>query len=220
MTEYHQHSFGISDYQVKRLAKGEKIRIKVENMTGSVPVCLTTLQMKKVERHLKAGKGMDLQLSPKQIAQCVKFGGSIWGSIKDGLKSVGKFGLDKIAIPVATNLFNQRVLPVVTRKVEDLGDRALKKVGMGAKPKRAQKGGFIGSLGGLFGLGVKPKRKVKKVVRGEGFFSDLVSSVGNKALDIGANVGTAILTKKLMGGKVKRKGKGITAPGMPVGRGL
>ena len=191
MSSYQSHSFKLSPAQIKKLAKCDKIRIKYENLSGSYPVHLTQTQLKKVKKSMELKKGMDLQLTSKQVKHNVKHGGSIWSSIKD----FGENTFNRVIKPVGQKLLEDRILPQLQKKVEDVADKGLKKVGLGMKKK-------------------KPRVKL-----GKGFFSDLwngVTSVAEKVAPIALPIATSVITKRL-GGKVARKkkvvGSSITLPG-------
>lgn len=195
MSSYQSHSFKLSPAQVKKLAKCDKVRIKYENLNGSHPVSLTQTQLKKVKKSMELKKGMDLQLTPKQVKHNVKVGGSIWSDAWSAMKSLGKDTFNRVIKPVGQKLLEERILPQLQKKVEDVADKGLKKVGLGVKKK-------------------KPRVKL-----GKGFFSDLVGglkSIGEAVAPIAIPIATSVITKRL-GGKVARKkkvvGSSITLPG-------
>src|ERR1051325_1625233 len=77
---YTQYGVTLSQEQIEKLAKAAhnksstKIRLKNVSLTGNNYLPLTKRQIVKVEKLKLAGKGIDLNLSTKQILHIVKIG--------------------------------------------------------------------------------------------------------------------------------------------------
>lgn len=96
MTDYTPYAIDLTPQQLRKLAKGEKVRIKFIqfSQTGSVDtVMLTQTQIKQVEKARKANKGFELHFSAKQIDDQGEVGS---GKFSDWFKKVGSMIKDKV----------------------------------------------------------------------------------------------------------------------------
>jgi len=73
--------------QLKKLAKGESVRIDPKHHGGSEVAHLTKVQINKLHKALSNKKGVNLRLSNAQLAHHKKAGGNIFGDIFNGIKS-------------------------------------------------------------------------------------------------------------------------------------
>lgn len=93
-----KHGFHLSKDQAKKLAKGERIRIKHADLHGPQHVYLTKSQLNKVHKHIKDRTGMTLHLSQRQIKHAIKHGSGIFGDlIKKAVGAIAPIALDGLS---------------------------------------------------------------------------------------------------------------------------
>lgn len=151
MASYQKHGFSLSTAQVKKLSKGDKIRIKHESLHGPHPVYLTKTQHARMSKAHAAKKGMDLQMSGAQLRHHLKHGGSIFDTLKDW----GKSALGYLA-PIGQKIIQDKVLPRLAARAGPLLDQAidsgLSRLGAGTRRKKQMK--VLVSLT-IFGVGLR-----------------------------------------------------------------
>jgi hypothetical protein len=86
MPEYISHSIDLSKAQAKNLSQGGSIRLKHSSLSGPHGIHLTKLQMRKLIKAHKSGKGCCLSMSPSQLKANAQKGAG-W---LDVLKSIGR----------------------------------------------------------------------------------------------------------------------------------
>lgn len=196
---YHQTALDLTPAQMKKLRMGDKIRLKASQMTGSVPVFLTSTQVKKMNKAKLEGKGMDLSMSGSQMKHHVQHGSGFWSDIGSFFKDAGNRVLSDVVKPIASDVALPLAKTVLTNLAQKGADKLTSK---------------------LSGNGVKRGRK-PKTQSGEGFFDDLwggiksvAEPVANVAVPILTTAATQALTKRLGGGmKRSKKAGSITHPG-------
>jgi hypothetical protein len=216
MSTFHKHGISVSQVQVRKLARGEKVRLKHESLHGPHAVYLTKTQHGRLSKAHAAKKGMDLQMSATQIRHHRKVGGSIFDTLKDW----GSKAFDFIK-PIAGKILTDTVAPRLATKLNGLVDSGLTRLGAGARKRRPVRGrGILSDVLGSIGLGVrKPRPMKRKGMKGEGFFDDLwsgIKSVGSAVAPIATPILTGLVTKKLGLGlrrKKRRGGRGLNPPG-------
>ena len=134
-TTYIPHGVTLSQNQRVKLAKAlEKrepitIRLSHSELTGPDELMLTKTQIKRINKSMASGKGVDLKISKTQMAKVVQKGGSLWSS----LLSAGT----KL-IPYATGAISKVAPALATGALSALGSLGINKIfGEG------QRGGFL-----------------------------------------------------------------------------
>ena len=252
----HQISVSLTPYQVKKLQKGKKVRLSYQALSGGDQnIYLTQQQFRKVQTRLKKGLGMDIgPFDQAQLKHHMMYGGGFWDSLKSGLKSVGETAL-KLAKEHALPLAKEHLLPIVVEEGKNmLKKEVIPKVkkalvgragGMTKKEMMDHLEGQYGSgifdwIGSIFGLGLNPKKKVKKEhlehamniqeQKGAGFLSNIVkglvknvvkeipiigeplSSVSDVGVDLVGNMlGVGVKKQK----RKQMKGGSFRLPGSP-----
>ena len=93
MTQYFEYKVKLSDNQKRSLAKAINskspltLRIKTSNLVGEDELMLTKTQLKKIQKSLGNGTGVDIKISKTQIRKVAKQGGNLFTS-KFGSKSI------------------------------------------------------------------------------------------------------------------------------------
>lgn len=85
VSKYHPHGLTLNSEQMKSLGKGEKVRMKPAQLQGDMTVLLTATQIRKIQKAIAGGKGMELRLSQAQLKHIAKSGG---GGFADFLKNL------------------------------------------------------------------------------------------------------------------------------------
>ena len=133
-TKYHEFILQLSDDQAKRLAHGENIRLKAEDISPSAGdvIFLTAQQVNRLRKAKAAGKGAELKLSDAQRSHQRKMGA---GRFSDMLRGIGK------AIRGAV----QRVAPIVTRAARQTASQLLTEHGPELVQSAQQAIGAVGN---------------------------------------------------------------------------
>jgi len=207
---YHPHGIHVSLPQVRKLARGERVRLTHAKLSGPHKVYLSEPQLKKLHKAHSAGKGAEIHMSHDQIHHHRVHGGSIF----DTLKSFGKVIAPKL-IEIGTPIVKDLAQKGLEKGINLLSDKVRGKLaGTGVRRGRKKKGsGFFddfiaefpkavvrGATGALLGHGVKKGRKMsheqgqafaqrmreakarkRGMVKGEGFWDDL-GSIGKQVL--------------------------------------
>ena len=193
---YTSISAKLSNDQKKKLSMGERIKLSHASLSESGDqIWLTTMQSKKVMKAKSLGKGCMVQMSGKQIQHHIQHGGSLFSWLKGAARDVGNKAVENI-LP--------KVLDKGSEFVSSHAEKAVKK-GLDNVSKRIQDRIHHKINGdGLFGS------------LGLGSFGDALDGVGNTALNLGSQLAVPMLTKKFLGGAVKKPRK----PRMRKGDGL
>jgi len=225
MSNYTPHGFTLSLPQVKKLSSGLTVRISKNKLQGDKSVFLTVSQLKRVQKSLQNGTGMDLKLSNAQLKYNVKHGFGIW----DSIKNAGKYVYNKLREPALDLIKDQgkkylqtKVYPRLQNKSDQLLSKADQFVDKNLKKIGAGKGG-AGFFDNYNYGGIKNDVKYPKIMtaQGAGFFGDIFDGVKNTFNDVkdsalgGLQQGIA----KRIGGrgrpKKSTKGSGVFEDSMP-----
>lgn len=192
MVEYHKHSVHLSENQLRKLARGQTIRLKHEHLHGNHVLYLTEAQIKKLAKAHKNNKGAQLHLSHEQLKEHSIRGGSVFDSLRSFARKFGEIAapVAQAALPIAQEILQPvigRVKENAKRKVAEKADELLSSYGMGVK--QGKKGdGALSEILGAFGLGVNPHHKKRgrkpRVTHhkahtedGKGIFDDILRGV-------------------------------------------
>jgi len=181
---YTSHGISLSKRQISKLKNGHTVRLTNKALDGPIQVQLTKAQYNKIQRAKANGKGCDISFSESQRAIQ---GMGLWDNIKRGAKAIVN---NETVRGIAKNVGNkivQRVTPKIEEKLSDFANAGLKRVGLGVSRKYG-----------------RPPRTIE----GEGWFSDVVSSVAPKVINAGVDFGL----KKLTGGG--KRGRPRKQPGV------
>ena len=88
MTKYYPHRVSLSAGQKSKLAKAYQnnspitIRLAKNELNGVNELMLTKTQINKIQKAMRDGSGVDINISKTQIRKAVQllYGGSLWGS--------------------------------------------------------------------------------------------------------------------------------------------
>ena len=132
---YVEYGVKLSAGQKEKLAKALSnksavtIRLTKGDLTGSDELMLTKTQLKRIQKAMNNGTGVDLKISKTQIRHLVQEGGSLWSSL---------FSLGAKALPYATKAVSKLAPALATGAVQALGSLGIDKIfGKG------QTGGFL-----------------------------------------------------------------------------
>ena len=171
MVEYIEKLVALSPSQVRKLAKGKKVRLTNAALSsGQNKVFLTPQQLKKVETRIKRGVGAVIgPFDQAQIMHHGQHGGSIWSSLKDA----GFYVYDNAIKPGARLVYNEVAKPLL----KELKDEGIK---MAVSEGRNRISDYFGKRNKGRGVGAKKGGKsVHKLLpiahaqSGEGFFDDI-----------------------------------------------
>ena len=202
---YHSTSIAkLSENQLRKLLKGEAVRIKVGNHHN---IHLSVFQLKKLHSAHKKGKATTITFDPYQVSQ---HGSGIFGDIARKVYHAGKEFVKshKGAIKHHAHKAVHKVSGYAHKKIDEIaGEGILSDIANVAAP-----------IAGLFGLGVKKHithlpiktigKKVRKprktgVKKGKGFFGNVGKALLKSAVPIIANE----IGHKISGGAIKRRGR-------------
>ena len=132
---YIQYGVKLSTGQKEKLAKALSnksavtIRLTKGDLTGSDELMLTKTQLKRIQKTMSNGTGVDLKISKSQIRHLVQEGGSLWSSL---------LTLGTKALPYATKAVTKVAPALATGALQTLGSLGIDKIfGKG------QTGGFF-----------------------------------------------------------------------------
>ena len=132
---YVKYGVKLSIGQKKRLAKALSqksavtIRFSRSDLSGNDYLNLTKTQLKRLQKAMKNGTGVDLKISKTQIRYLVQEGGSLWTSL---------MSLGMRALPYATRAVSKAAPALATGALSALGSLGIDKIfGSG------QRGGFL-----------------------------------------------------------------------------
>lgn len=215
----------VSPLQLRRLAKGNRIRLKNDQLGHGKGLDLTAAQVKACEKAMRRGKGVQLGFSDAQIEHHMKTGD---GRFSDFFKGVGN-KLKSGAVSAVQNL-----APMLLDKAASIGtalvkDKARNSVyvpdlARGVLESALSDGIKYGNsrgkdelfhfLGGLAQTKNGGALLLEKF--GDGFFDTkfgkFLKTVGNTALKVAVPVAQGALMRRL-GGGARRGGKGLYLAG-------
>ena len=132
---YSPYGVKLSDGQKEKLPKALlnnsaiTIRLTKNDLTGQDDLMFTKTQLKRIQKAIKNGTGVDLKISKTQIRKVVKEGGSLWTSL---------FSLGSRLLPYATKAVTKAAPALATGAMTALGSLGVDKIfGKG------QSGGFL-----------------------------------------------------------------------------
>ena len=133
---YVQYGVKLSAGQKEKLEKALSnksavtIRLSNSDLAGSDESMLTKTQLKRIQKAMNNGTGVDLKISKTQIRHLVQEGGSLWSSL---------LTLGTKALPYATKAVTKVAPALATGALQDLGSLGIDKIfGNGV-----QTGGFL-----------------------------------------------------------------------------
>ena len=133
---YIKYAVNLSAGQKEKLAKALSnksaitIRLTKSDLTGSDGLMLTKTQLKRIQKTMNKGTGVDLKISKTQISHLVQEGGSLWSSL---------FSLGTKALPYATKAVTKVAPALDTGALQALGSLGIDKI----FGKGVQSGGFL-----------------------------------------------------------------------------
>lgn len=174
---YSKHGVHLSLNQIRKLARGEAVRLKHEHLTGPHYLYLTQKQLKHLHKAHSDGNGAQLHMSHEQLKHHAVHG----GSILDSLKNFGSKFLD-VAGNAAGKIGSKVADKLVDQAAKSIEDYATQKLFGKPKVKKTVKTGK--------GIGKSHKAKTTQgpnpeamnpmlngrqpqAIEGEGFFDDL-----------------------------------------------
>ena len=132
---YVKYGVKLSIGQKKRLAKALSqksavtIRLSRSDLSGNDYLNLTKTQLKRLQKAMKNGTGVDLKISKTQIRYLVQEGGSLWSSL---------INLGMRSLPYASRALSKAAPALATGALSALGSLGIDKIfGSG------QRGGFL-----------------------------------------------------------------------------
>ena len=182
MTSYFEYGVNLSDNQKRSLAFAMNskspltLRIKHGNLTGNDELMLTKTQLKRIQKSLNNGTGVDIKISKTQIRKVAKQGGSLFSTLASlgarvlpyavkglskaapalatgAVSALGSLGIDKIFgkgmhIPKKFFPMLPSIVNEFTQPQIDLINRVMQNGGkLVIKPTKKQiEGGFLGAL--------------------------------------------------------------------------
>ena len=177
MTTYFEYGVNLTDNQKRSLASAMNnrtpltLRLKHSNLSGNDELMLTKTQLKRIQKSLANGTGVDIKISKTQIRKVAKQGGNLFTSlaslgarvlpyavkgISKAVPALGSLGIDKIfgkgmhipkkfypMLPSNVNELTQSQIDQINRVMKTGGRLML-------KPTRKQvEGGFLGTLASI-----------------------------------------------------------------------
>ena len=125
MTTYFEYSVNLTDNQKRSLASAMNncspltLRLKHSNLSGNDELMLTKTQLKKIQKSLANGTGVDIKISKTQIRKVAKQGGNIFSSLAS---------LGARVLPYAVKGLSKAVPALATGAVSDLGSLGIDKI--------------------------------------------------------------------------------------------
>ena len=221
MTTYFEYGVKLTDNQKRSLASAMNnktpltLRLKNSNLSGNDELMLTKTQIKKIQKSLANGTGVDLKISKTQIRKVTKQGGNLFTSLASlgarvlpyavkglskavpalatgAVSALGSLGIDKIFgkgmnIPKKFYPMLPSIVNELTQSQIDQINRVMQTGGrLMLKPTRKQiEGGFFGTLASI----------------GIPIAIELVSKMFGSGLQVGKNTtstSTTTITKSLL----------------------
>ena len=184
---YVKYGVNLSAGQREKLAKALSnnsaitIRLTKTDLTGNDMLMLTRTQLKRIQKSMNNGTGVDLKISKTQIRHVVQKGGSLWSSLLNlgarvlpyatkavpaldtgAMQALGSLGVDKIfgrgqtgGFLIPQDKINQFIQykDLLTKKQKGQIASAIHTGGqIIIKPTKTQSGGFLGTLLASIGI--------------------------------------------------------------------
>ena len=128
-TKYHSHGVKLSQGQLTKLARAYStkspitLRLSRDELSGSDELMLTKTQLKKIQKAMKNGVGVDIKISKAQIQNAVRHGGSLWSTLA---------GLSSRVLPMVMPLAKKVASPLFSGAVSGLASLGIDKLFGGA----------------------------------------------------------------------------------------
>ena len=177
---YIKYGVKLSANQKQKLAKALSsksaitIRLTKGDLAGSDELMLTKTQLKRVQKAMNNGTGVDLKISKTQIRHLVQKGGSLWSSL---------FKLGTTMLPYASKAVSKVVPGLASGAMQALGSLGINKIfGKG------QSGGFL-----------IPQNKIDQLIK----YKDLLTKKQKEQIVSAIHTGGQLIvkpTKTQMGG--------------------
>ena len=125
MTTYFEYGVNLTGNQKRSLASAMNnktpltLRIKHSNLSGNDELMLTKTQIKKIQKSLANGTGVDLRISKTQIRKIAKQGGNLFTSLAS---------LGARVLPYAVKGLSKAVPALATGAVSALGSLGIDKI--------------------------------------------------------------------------------------------
>ena len=125
MTTYFEYGVNLTDNQKRSLASAINnrtpltLRIKHSNLSGNDELMLTTTQLKRIQKSLANGTGVDIKISKTQIRKVAKQGGNLFSSLAS---------LGARVLPYAVKGLSKAVPALATGAVSALGSLGIDKI--------------------------------------------------------------------------------------------
>ena len=125
MTTYFEYGVNLSDNQKRSLATAMNnrapltLRIKHSNLSGNDELMLTKTQLKRIQKLLTDGTGVDIKMSKTQIRKVAKQGGNLFTSLAS---------LGARVLPYAVKGLSKAVPALTTGAVSALGSLGIDKI--------------------------------------------------------------------------------------------
>ena len=185
MTTYFEYSVNLTDNQKRSLASAINkrtpltLRIKHSNLSGNDELMLTKTQLKRIQKSLNDGTGVDIKISKTQIRKVAKQSGNLFTSLASlgarvlpyavkglskavpalatgAVSALGSLGIDKIfgkGMHIAKTFYPMlpSIVNELTQSQIDQINRVIQTGGrLMLKPTRKQvEGGFLGTLASI-----------------------------------------------------------------------
>ena len=169
---YIKYGVNLSDGQKDKLARALSnksaitIRLTKSDLTGSDDMMLTKTQLKRIQKAMNHGTGVDLKISKTQISHVVQKGGSLWSSL---------FSLGAKALPFATQAVSKVAPALATGALQALGSLGMDKIfGKG------QTGGFL-----------IPQNKIDQLIK----YKDLLTKKQKEQIISAVHTGGQLIVK-------------------------
>ena len=125
MTTYFEYSVNLTDNQKRSLASAINnrtpltLRIKHSNLSGNDELMLTKTQLKRIQKSLNDGTGVDIKISKTQIRKVAKQGGNFFSSLAS---------LGARVLPYAVKGLSKAVPALATGAVSALGSLGIERI--------------------------------------------------------------------------------------------
>ena len=122
MTTYSEYGVTLTDNQKRSLASAmnnRTLRIKNSNLKGNDELMLTKTQLRRIQKTLASGTGVDLRISKTQIRKVAKRGGNLCTSVAS---------LGARVLPYAVKGLSKAVPPLAPGAVSALGSLGIDKI--------------------------------------------------------------------------------------------
>ena len=124
-TKYFPYGVSLSKGQLEKLAKAYlnktpiTLRLSRDELSGSDELMLTKTQLKRIQKAMKNGVGVDIKISKTQIRNVARHGGSLWSSLA---------GLSSRVLPMVMPLAKKVTGPLLSGAVSGLASLGIDKL--------------------------------------------------------------------------------------------